>query len=129
MDRLTALVAIAHAKLRIQYLERHPEILEGREMNPKFAGLAQAASKLNFNLGERSDKVLARITSASARADAAFDKVEATLDATDKAAADIEEFASALEGSNGAPFGDSLDTSAQSSADLSTSVVYSAKIG
>lgn len=72
-------------------------------MNPKFAGLASAASKLNYNLGVRSEKVLARISGAGARADAAFDKVEATLDATEKAAADIEEFANSLEGSNGGP--------------------------
>jgi hypothetical protein len=109
MDRLTAFVAIAHAKLRLEYLQRHPEFLEGIEMNPKFAGLASAASKLNYNLGLRSDKVLARINAAGARADAAFDKVDASLDATEKAAADIEEFANSLEGSNGGPL---LDSSA-----------------
>ncbi|UGY03228.1 hypothetical protein [Bradyrhizobium quebecense] len=32
MDRVTALVAIAHLKLRLELLERHPEILEGIDM-------------------------------------------------------------------------------------------------
>lgn len=108
MDRLSALIGLAHIKLRAEILQRHPEYLEG-DMNPKFAGLASAASKLNYNLGLRSDKVLARINAAGARADAAFDKVDATLDATEKAAADIEEFANSLEGSNGGPL---LDSSA-----------------
>ncbi|NEU95050.1 hypothetical protein [Bradyrhizobium uaiense] len=32
MDRVTALVAIAHLKLRLELLERHPQILEGIDM-------------------------------------------------------------------------------------------------
>ncbi|MDB5611938.1 MAG: hypothetical protein JWP25_8838 [Bradyrhizobium sp.] len=93
------------------------QIVRDYSMNPKFAGLASAASKLNYNLGLRSEKVLARISSAGDRADAAFNKVEATLDATEQAAADIEAFANSLDGSNGGPtLSDSSDTSGQSQA-------------
>ncbi|MDB5618463.1 hypothetical protein [Tardiphaga sp.] len=76
-------------------------------MNPKFQGLASAMSKLNHDLEVRSDKLLSRINGAGARAGAAFDKVNAHIDATEQSAADIEEFANSLEGSNGGPLSDS----------------------
>lgn len=101
MDRLTVFVAISHAKLRLEILQRHPEFLEAADMNPKFQGLASAMSKLNHNLDVGSDKLLSRIAGADARAGAAFAKVNAHIDATEQAAEDIEAFANSLEGSNG----------------------------
>jgi hypothetical protein len=117
MDRLTAFVAISHLKLRLQYLSRHPEIIEGIDMNPKLQGVASAMAKLQHGLEERSGKLLDRIETADKRGAAAFDKAHGSLDATEKAMADVETFIASLEGSNGGPtLSDSSATSDQSQA-------------
>lgn len=113
MDRLTALVVIAHARLRLTIVEKYPHLLSGKsEMNPKLQGVASAMAKLQHGLEERSGKLLARIDTAEQRGAAAFDKAHASLDATEKSMADVETFIASLEGSNG---GDPLPDSSQSS--------------
>jgi hypothetical protein len=38
MDRVTALVAIAHLKLRLERLERNPQLLEAIDMDRSISG-------------------------------------------------------------------------------------------
>jgi hypothetical protein len=71
MDRLTALVAIAHLKLRLEVIQRNPQLLEALDMNRTikrpielagFAGRLIRAEKIETDLavtGERYDTVLA----------------------------------------------------------------------
>jgi hypothetical protein len=72
VDRVTALVAIAHLKLRLEVIQRHPEILEDLHMidikRPiELAGMRsrlQRARKLETDLavtGQRYDQVLNEI--------------------------------------------------------------------
>jgi hypothetical protein len=115
MDRLTAFVAISHLKLRLQYLSRHPEIIEGIDMTPKLAGLSNALAMLQHGLEDQASKLLDRVNAVNIRTAAAMAKANAQMAATEQAAADIEAFANSLEGSNGGPtLGDSSVTSAQS---------------
>lgn len=115
MDRLTAFVAIAQLRLRLDIVQRHPHLLEDIDMNPKLKGVASAMAKLQHSLEERSGKLLDRIESADKRGANAFDKAHASLDVTEKAMGDVEAFISSLEGSNGGPtLGDSSDTSDRS---------------
>jgi multidrug resistance efflux pump len=69
MDRLTALVAIAHLKLRLEMIQRHPQVLEDTDMidikRPiELAGMRsrlQRAKKLETDIavtGQRYDQVL-----------------------------------------------------------------------
>ena len=107
MDRLTALIAISNLKLRLQYLDRHPELL-GVDMTPKLQGVAAAMAKLRHGLEERSGKLLDRIDAADQRGAAAFNKAHSSLDDTERSMADVEEFIASLEGANGGPtLGDS----------------------
>lgn len=105
MDRLTAFVTVSHAKLRLQYLQRHPEILEGIDMTPKLAGLTSAMAKLRHTIETEADKLAVRIEGANAHGAAAFLKAHVVLDSTEKDVAEIEEFIASLAGSNGAPAG------------------------
>jgi hypothetical protein len=115
MDRLTAFVAISHAQLRIEYLKRHPEILEGINMTPKLAGLSNALATLQHGLEDQAAKLLDRVNAVNARTAAALAKANTQMAATEQAAADIEAFANSLEGSNGGPtLSDSSGTSVQS---------------
>jgi hypothetical protein len=112
MDRLTAFVAINHLKLRLQYLSRHPELLEKTDMTPKLQGPASAMARLKHGLEDRSGKLLDRIGAADARSGVAFDKAHKQMDATEKDVAEVEAFLASLEGSNGGPtLRDSSDTS------------------
>lgn len=113
MDRLTALVAISHAKLRLQYLERHPEILEGLTMTPKLAGLPTALATLRHSLETQAGQLTDRANAVNDRIAKAMTKANAQMAATEQAATDIEEFANSLEGNNGGP---SLVDSSTSSA-------------
>jgi hypothetical protein len=117
MDRLTAFVALAHVQLRVEYLKRHPEILEGIEMTPKLAGLSTALATLQHGLEDQAAKLLDRVNAVNVRTAAAMAKANAQMAATEQAAADIEAFANSLEGSNGGPsLSDSSATSGQSQA-------------
>lgn len=107
MDRWTAFVAIYHLKLRLEYLTRHPELLENI-MTPKLRGVASAFAKLTHGLEQRSGQLLERIEAADKRGSQAFDKAHSSLDSTEQAMADVENFISSLEGANGGPtLGDS----------------------
>jgi hypothetical protein len=114
MDRLTSFVALAHAQLRIEYLKRHPEILEGIEMTPKLAGLTSAMAKLRHTVETEADKLAARIEGANTHSAAAFQKAHVVIDGTERDVSEIEAFIASLEGSNGAPAGP-LDGSSVSS--------------
>jgi hypothetical protein len=103
MDRLTAFVAISHAKLRIQYLERHPEILEAIDMTPKLAGLPTALATLRHSLETQAGQLTDRANAVNDRIAKAMAKANAQMSATEQAATDIEEFANSLEGNNGGP--------------------------
>lgn len=90
-------------------------------MTPKLQGLASAMAKLQHGLEERSGKLMDRIDHADKRGAAAFDKAHGSLDQTEKAMADVEEFIGSLEGSNGGPtLTDSSGSSDQSPELLTT---------
>lgn len=114
MDRLTAFVALAHAQLRIEYLKRHPEILEATDMTPKLQGLASAMAKLKHDVEFEADKLITRVHESRVASAAAFSRSHQVLDATAKDVAEIEDFIASMEGSNGAPTGP-LDGSSASS--------------
>lgn len=107
MDRLTAFVAIAHLRLRLDLAQRHPHLLEGPfDMTPKLQGIASAMGRLQHDLEVRSGKLLDRIQAAETRGSAAFAKAHKSLDATEGAMAEVETFIASLEGSNGGPISD-----------------------
>jgi hypothetical protein len=115
MDRLTAFVAIAHLKLRLQILARHPELLESIHMTPKLAGLASSLATLRHSLEGQAADLMSRADAVNARIATAMTKAKAQMAVTEQAAADIEDFANSLEGANGGPsLSDSSDTSGQS---------------
>ncbi|WP_412773983.1 hypothetical protein [Nitrobacter sp.] len=109
MDPLTAMVAIAHLRLRLTILERHPEFLMA---TPKLQGLAKAMAMLEHNLEDGAGKLLSKIESVETRGVAAIAKGHKKID--DKAALvdEIESYVTALEGANG---GDPLEDSAVTS--------------
>lgn len=114
MDRLAAFVAISHAKLRLQYLQRHPEILEGIEMTstPKLQSLAKAMAMLESGLEDGAGELLTKISLVNDRGLAAIARGHQKVDAKAGLVAEIETFVTALEGSNG---GDPLEGSSSSS--------------
>lgn len=115
MDRWTAFVAISHAKLRIQYLERHPEILEAIDMTPNVKGLGAALAKLKHDLDIQASTALGELSSLGARANVAMAKAKAKIAETTASIEEIEAFV-VEDGSNGAPpSGDSSDMSAEQS--------------
>lgn len=123
MDRLTALIAIAHAQLRIQYLKRHPEILESADMTttPKLQSLAKAIAMLESNLEDGAGKLLVKVEEVGARGLAAIAKGHQRIDAKASTIGEIESLVTAIEGSNGGdPLDDSSTTSSQSQPDRLT---------
>lgn len=116
MDRLTALVAIAHLKLRLETLQRHPEFLT-KMATPKLQGLAKAMAMLEHTMEDGAGKLLAKIESVGARGEAALSKGHTKIDGIAGRVAEVEEFVTALEGSNGGgPLDDSAGTSATTGA-------------
>ena len=113
MDRLTAIVSIAHLKLRLEILQRHPEFLI-KMATPKLQGLAKAMAMLEHNMEDGAGKLLAKIESVGQRGEAALAKGHTKIDGIAGRVAEVEEFVTALEGSNG---GDPLDDSAGTSVD------------
>jgi hypothetical protein len=102
MDRLTAFVVRWNAQLRLEYLDLHPEFLEGN-MTPKLAGLATSLATLRHSLEGQAADLMSRADAVNARIATAMTKAKAQMAATEQAAADIEDFANSLEGSNGGP--------------------------
>lgn len=103
MDRLTAFVALAHAQLRIEYLKRHPEILEGIEMTPKFAGLAQGMGAMRHELETMAQELTADIAGVRTEAVDAFGQAKQEVAKAKAAVADVKAFVADLKGSNGGP--------------------------
>lgn len=122
MDRLTALVVIAHARLRLTIVEKYPHLLSGNSemLTPKLAGLSSALAKLKHAVEVDADKLTARIEGASALSAAAFQKAHQVINATEQGVSEIEDFIKSLEGSNGGPLQDSSTTSEQSQPDRLT---------
>jgi hypothetical protein len=107
VDRLTALVAIAHLKLRLEMLQRHPEFLR-KMATPKLQGLAKAMAMLEHNMEDGAGKLLAKIESVGSRGEAALAKGHTKIDGIGNRVAEVETFVTALEGANG---GDPLEDS------------------
>ena len=108
MDRLTAMVAVALAVLRLQYLKRHPEILQDApDMEIKapieLAGLKSCLA--------RAKGLETRSALAGARFDTALNGIDEAIGAVEKHAGQLEQYGSELQktiegmiaGSNGAP--------------------------
>ena len=104
MDRLTAFVAIAHARLRLDIVQKHPYLLERDNMaTPKLQGVRQAMALLRHNLEADAEKLRVKIGNVDTERTGAFAAGHAELDATRKEIAEIQEFLADIEGSNGAP--------------------------
>jgi hypothetical protein len=110
VDRLTAFVAIANLKLRLEVLQRHPELIE-KMATPKLQGLAKAMAMLEHNMEDSAGKLLAKIEAVGSRGEAAMAKGHTKIDGIGSRVAEVESFVTALEGANGGdPLDDSSDT-------------------
>jgi hypothetical protein len=114
MDRLTFFVASAHLKLRLEYLKRHPELLKERKMTPKLQGALQALEMLKHDVESDAEEIVKKVSDLQSRRKVVRDKTHGKLDAAGNSIGDIEDFVSALEGSNGAPLDNSSGSSAAS---------------
>ena len=111
MDRLTALVALSHLKLRLQMISQHPELME-TTMTPTFKGLGSALAKLSHDLDVQSQPLMADIEQLATEAPALLKQAVQRVAETKQAVSDIRDFVAGL-GSNGAPTSaGSSDTSA-----------------
>jgi hypothetical protein len=111
VDRLTALIAIAHLKLRLERLQRHPGLIV--MATPKLQGLAKAMAMLEHNMEDGAGKLLAKIEAVGQRGEDAIAKGHTKIDGIGSRVAEVESFVTALEGANG---GDPLDDSSGPSA-------------
>ena len=102
MDRLTAFVAIHHMQLRLEILKRKPYLLENT-MTPKLQGALQALKVLQHDVEADADELIAKAAQLQERRQAAKTKSHGALDKAGNGLGDIEDFVTALEGSNGAP--------------------------
>lgn len=109
MDRLTAFVAIAHLKLRLETLQRHPELIE--MAIPNFQGLAGAMDKLEFMLESEATKLHGDISSLGDRGLAAIGKGREKIDVVRQRIAEVETFVGRMEGTNGGPLASSAPPS------------------
>jgi hypothetical protein len=115
MQSIDWIIAIAQLRVRLELLQRHPELLEGIDMTPKLAGLALSLATLRHSLEGQAADLMNRADAVNARIATAMTKAKAQMAVTEQAATDIEEFANSLEGANGGPsLSDSSDTSGQS---------------
>lgn len=84
-------------------------------MTPKLQGALQALEMLKHDADNDADEIVARVADLQTRRKAAKNKTHGALDKTANSLGDIEEFVSALEGSNGGPpLQESADSSASS---------------
>lgn len=107
MDRITALVSVAHLKLRLKMLQRHPELLDGTKMTPTFKGLGSALAKLKHGLDLQAGPLMADIESLASEAPDLLKQAATEVAKTKQAVSDIKEFVAGLIGSNGGPLEDS----------------------
>ncbi|MGY3689949.1 hypothetical protein ACVIGA_000029 [Bradyrhizobium sp. USDA 3240] len=111
MDRVTALVAIAQLKLRLELLERHPEILEGIDMIDIKRPIELAGMRSRL---ARAKKLEADIGVTGQRYDRVLDKIDEQHRALQGHAGELENNSAQLEqllgsmiaGDNGGPNGD-----------------------
>lgn len=103
MDRLTAFVAIAQLRLRLDIVQRHPHLLENEMATPKLQGVRQAMALLRHNLEADAEKLMAKIGNVDDERTIAIAAGHAELDATRKEIDEIKEFLSDIAGANGAP--------------------------
>lgn len=116
MDRLTAFVAIAHLKLRLETLQRHPEYLSMQApVIPAPIQLAGLKSRL-----QRAKALEGRAGAAGGRVDAALDVIETGVSALEQHAPRLEQYGNDLlatiqglvESSNGGPPADGSEVPA-----------------
>lgn len=72
-------------------------------MTPKLQGALQALKMLQHDVETDAEEIVARVNDLQTRRQSAKAKTHGTLDKAHAGIGDIEEFVSALEGSNGAP--------------------------
>lgn len=92
MDRLTALIAVAHLKLRLEYLQRHPELLDDPPMAivpviPAPMQLAGLKSRLT-----RGANLETRAGAVGTRVDNAHDVIENGILALENYAPGLEQY-------------------------------------
>lgn len=135
MDRLTAFVAIAHLKLRLDLLLKYPHLLEKKKMpTPNLQGLTKAMDMLEHDLETDAGGLMNKIQQVGVRGKAAIAKGHVRVDGVASRVGQVEKFVTAIEGSNG---GDPLDGSSNSSGTSSqqeqpkgeTQVVAAADVG
>jgi hypothetical protein len=108
MDRLTALVSIAHLRLRLEILNRHPEYLQDMPDMEIKAPIELAGLKSRL---VRAKGLEARSALAGTRFDTALNGIDEAIGAVEKHAGQLEQYGSELQktiegmiaGSNGAP--------------------------
>lgn len=108
MDRLTAFVAIAHLKLRLETLTRHPEYLDMAATPALPAPMEFAGLKSRLQRAKNLEK---RSAVAGPRLDAALDVIETGVGIIEAHAPELEKYGSdlmstingLLEPSNGGP--------------------------
>jgi hypothetical protein len=102
VDRLTAFVAIAHLRLRLEIIIRHPELLE-LLMPSKLSAARQALDMLRFNVDADSDKLMARIAEVDDRRATVFADAHQSVDEMHGDLGDIDGDLTDLARSNGGP--------------------------
>lgn len=108
MDRLDALIAVAHLKLRLETLQRHPEYLEMATAPVIPAPIQLAGLKSRLTRAAALEK---RAAAGGTRIDAALDVIETGVSALEAHAPALEQYGSELldtitrltEPSNGGP--------------------------
>jgi hypothetical protein len=115
MDRLTAFVAIAQLRLRLDIVQRHPQLLEKNMATPFLQGLTKEMDMLEHDLEEDAKGLVNKIRDVRQRGKAAIGKGHARIDGVASRVAEVDKFVTTIEGSNGGgPLQGSSDASAQS---------------
>ena len=113
MDRLTAFVAIAHLRLRLDYVARHPELLENTSMaTPILQGLGQMLAKLEHNLEAAATPLAQKIASVESGGLDAIKRAHVKVDGIKSRVKEIEGYVAAIISNGG---DDPLDGSSDSS--------------
>jgi len=113
MDRLTAMIAIAHLRLRLDYVARHPELLENTGMaTPILQGLGQMLAKLEHNLETAATPLAQKIASVQSGGLEAIKRAHVKVDGIKSRVKEIEGYVAEIVGNGG---GDPLDESSNSS--------------
>src|ERR1700676_5025165 len=103
MDRLTALVALSHARLRVEieeYRKKKSRFLSGATdmATPFLQGLTKAMDMMEHDLEADAKALTEKIVTVRARGKAAMTKGHQKVDTTAGRVVDVEKFVTALEG-------------------------------